>query len=380
MFAFIKKYKRIFIKLLVILIFLTFLITLIILKSNVDICETWTRSFSRFYQSTLGWVYKYIPFSLTEWLFIALLISGVTLFILFLINMIKRHFCKGFNQLANLGVILTVVFSLSFATFEMAYNRAPLPINLYEEKVNKTEYRKIIDYFVTDLNFCAEELTFGADGNLIMPCSLSDVNKMIEEEYKVLDGNDYFTNFTTYGKNMVFSFLFREFHITGITTTVTTEANINTLQTVDGIPFTVAHEIAHTKGVAREEDANLLAAYICLQSKNVYLRYSGYVYTIWSLLDLANYTGVDNEFKDVYGTLSAKFISNQAYDSSYWNSHRSLQQFAEWWNNLYLKASGEEGGTQSYNDSPVIIDPSTFEITTYSTFQKLYFLIYFKAN
>ena len=52
MFAFIKKYKRIFIKLLVILIFLTFLITLIILKSNVDICETWTRSFSRFYQST----------------------------------------------------------------------------------------------------------------------------------------------------------------------------------------------------------------------------------------------------------------------------------------------------------------------------------------
>ena len=85
-----------------------------------------------------------------------------------------------------------------------------------------------------------------------------------------MKGNSYFTDFTTYSKPMVFSFLFREFHLTGMTFLPTTEANINYLCTDSEKPFTFAHEIIHIirehfdliKNHKQENEANFGAGYM----------------------------------------------------------------------------------------------------------------------
>ena len=171
--------------------------------------------------------------------------------------------------------------------------------------------------------------------------------------------------------------MYREFHITGMTFMPTAEANVNKLNVTAGKPFTYAHELAHTKGAMREEDADLIASYITLNSDNYYLRYSGYYYTISSLLNLARYTGVDGDYDEVISLLDTRFTKNLRYNSAYWKEHNSWAEFANWWNDIYLKISGEKEGTDSYGDDTPSVDPSKHEITSFSSYQKLYFSIYY---
>jgi hypothetical protein len=68
----------------------------------------------------------------------------------------------------------------------------------------------------------------------------------------------------------------------------TGEVNIN-LQIPDYmIPFTAAHEWAHSLGIASEAEANFYAFLSCAKSKNDYIRYSGTVCALeYILTDLS---------------------------------------------------------------------------------------------
>ena len=84
-----------------------------------------------------------------------------------------------------LTIVLTVVsiITLYQATAEMAYNREKHPVTVYEEKVDKTEFRKINDYFIKDLNKVTSEMQFEENGNLICPYSIKEMNDLLEEEF-----------------------------------------------------------------------------------------------------------------------------------------------------------------------------------------------------
>lgn len=373
----IKNNKWLFIKLCTITCLLIFLIVCLILKNNQGVCEAWTRGFSRTYQNTLGWVFKYLPFSLTEWLIIGAVIGLLIYLVLTIVLLCKRKFKRGLFAFCNVLLIALGVLTSYFATAEMAYNREALPIELYEEKVDKSEFRTIIDYYLADLNYCTSQLTFDEQGEITSTPSIQELASQAEKEYQRLADNEYFTSFTTLAKPMAFSFLFREFQLTGVTFLPSTEANVSYLTPENEKPFTVLHEVAHSKGVMREEDANMVAAYLSLTSDNPLFRYSGYTYTLYSLLDLANYTGRKEEITEVYDEVPYEYLKNQSYSGKYWNDHDALAHFANWWNDLYLKFSGEEKGTESYSDTPIEVDPSTREITSFSAYQKLYFQIYY---
>ena len=371
-----KKYLKLFIKLIVISVLVTIFILFLILKTNSDICEWWTTHFVSGYLNVFGHITKWIPFSLTEIVMIGVIVLSIVFLVFCLIYIFKKKYSRSLHFLLNLSLVLFSVLTLYQLTAEMAYNRHRPDIKLYEKQVEKTEFRSIIEYYINDLNECCDHLEFDENGNLIEPMSHQELNAKLEEEYSKYP-SEYLLNFTTSTKPMVTSFMYREFHITGITFMPTAEANVNYLNVSSGKPFTYAHELAHSKGAMREEDADLIAAYIMLHSDSYYLRYSGYYYTIGSLLYLADYTGVETDKAELYAMINDKFFANNRYCRDYWNNHNSWASFANWWNNLYLKFSGESEGTDSYGDDDPTIDPSSKEITNFSTYQKLYFAIYY---
>ncbi|MDE7229367.1 MAG: DUF3810 domain-containing protein [Oscillospiraceae bacterium] len=55
------------------------------------------------------------------------------------------------------------------------------------------------------------------------------------------------------------------------------ECNINTAQPDYAIPFTAAHESAHSRGIAFENECNFLAFLSCINSEYPEFRYSGYM-------------------------------------------------------------------------------------------------------
>ncbi len=278
-------------------------------------------------------------------------------------------------------LVASSVIALYQATAEMAYNRHSQPIQVYEEKVEKTEFRKINDYFIADMNEVTKDLQFEENGEVVCPYSISEMNDLLAEEFKRLDNDydGYFTSFTTRAKPMVSSFIYRELHITGVTFMPTTEGNINYLNVNALKPITFAHEILHTKGVMKEEDADFIALYLMLTSNNSYFRYSGYYFSLSSLNYLASLTGVETDYEEVINSLNINYKNNRAFGSQYWKEHNAFADFGNWINDLYLKISGEKEGTDSYNDTPTHVDPDKKEVISFSLYQKLYFKLYYDA-
>ena len=376
---FFKNYKRLSIKILIGLFFVFIVVLFSLLKLNQGICEWWTRNFTSGWVVVFGHLTRWIPFSITE--ILGIIAIGLIIFYLVkvIIRLCKRKWIRSLSSLTNIFLIIFFALSLYFVTAEMAYNREAMPIELYNQKVEKTKFKEICEYFIEDWNYCASQLEFEESGKIKKNINFNEMNAKCIEEYKRLT-DPYFNSFTTNCKPMFTSFIYRECHITGVTFVPTGEANINYLGTEAEFPVTFMHELAHTKGVMREEDAVLLSNAMCLTSSDPYFRYSGYIYTMSSLLDLGSFTGVDTDYNDLVNQISPIILKNMNYEYDYWQSHRFFLDVAEWFNNLYLKISGEPNGTGSYDDTPIIIDPSSREITSFSMFQKLYFQIYYSQN
>src|SRR5207248_11260701 len=78
-------------------------------------------------------------------------------------------------------------------------------------------------------------------------------------------------------KPVYFSGLMSRLGISGVYSPFTGEPNYNALQPDFDLPFAVAHEMAHQRGFAREDEANFIAFLVCTKASNAYVRYSGYL-------------------------------------------------------------------------------------------------------
>lgn len=342
--------------------------------------EWWTRTFARFVQMTLGPIINLFPFSWSEWIF------GITVtYLLFLVYKIFKSVVKknwkivGHKTLLMVN-LLGITATFYFGTAGIAYQREPLPFSLYETSVEKQQFDSIIRYFIDDFNATSLRLDFDENGHLISPYTLHELNTLLREEFTALTDN-YFTPFTPQVKPMISAGLFTEFNITGVSIAITTEAMVNQRVPWASIPFTMAHELAHAKGVMREEDANLVALWMTLNSQNDFIRYSGYFSSISSLLNLAQYTGIENHRQNLVNLLSPTIRSNfQAY-GLFWQQYQWLDDFARAVNDFYLRILGNNG-VISYVDEEetetIEENGETVEvIVTFSPYQKLFFQHYF---
>ena len=372
----IKKIKWTIISSCFILLFTIFLIVINVLKNNAYFAEFWTINVARPINNIVGHISSFIPFSLTEFFFINLFLLIIMFLVFFIVYLKKKKVISATNQLLNIA--FTILLTISCYTFScgLAYNRLPLPIVLNNEG-NKEEYLDVINYYTDDLNSCTSQLSFKSSGDVISPYSFKQINKLVQDAYHILDGNNYYASFTSSSKKMLSSFIYREFQITGVTFSPFNEANINTLNVTCDIPFTIAHELAHTKGVMREEDANFLATYVLLKSDNYYLRYSAYMRTYYQILSVASYTDNKDDYAIIYQSIAENFLKNQSYNKQYWKDHDALEKISTFFNNLYLKVSGEKEGVASYEGGTYYHYDEEEKKLIPSKYQKLYFSIYY---
>ena len=110
-----------------------------------------------------------------------------------------------------------------------------------------------------DCNKCADELEFDSNGEIILPYSKNSLIEKLRIEYERIK-DDYYSSYTPKAKALGSSPLFTSVGIVGMYFGVLGEANYNTYSTNAELPFYIAHEMAHGKGVMRENDAQLVAA------------------------------------------------------------------------------------------------------------------------
>lgn len=374
-----SKYKKHFLASLITLCSILFILLLLfILRTSPYISEGWSRSISRVEEYISYYIFGWLPISGFE-LFVIAVIIYIIIWLIFTIRHLHRFKFRGSSKYwLNLGIVLSLIFTVYMGTAGMEYNRFTVPIPQHTELLkDPLEYKTIGKYFQDDFNSVADKLKFNKDGSLVNPYNDKELNQVMETEYKRLT-DDYFTSLTPKYKNMyLLGWLYREFQITGVAFAPTGEPNVNPLIPASEYPFTIAHEIAHTKGIIREEDANLVAAYICLTSKDPFLRYSGYTWTISSMYYLVRCTNVEKYYTDFVNGFSQSIYDEISFRYNYWKSHDILSEFSNFINNIYLMIQGDKG-TVSYSDNlDIKSENGIYTVNSYSRYQALYLYIYF---
>jgi hypothetical protein len=137
-------------------------------------------------------------------------------------------------------------------------------------------------------------------------------------------------------------------HITGVYTFFTGEANINVAFPDYTLPYTAAHELAHQRGIAREDEANFLAFLVCIGSEDAYIRYSAYV-NLYEYVASALASADRTLYAKAASTLPTLAVTEQRAYANFFEKYRdsTASEVSETVNNTFLVIHGTEG-TKSY--------------------------------
>ena len=136
--------------------------------------------------------------------------------------------------------------------------------------------------------------------------------------------------------------------ITGVYNPWLVEANVNIDQPDYGIPDTVAHEIAHTMGFAREDEAGFIAFLAGMYAQRPDYRYS-VLATAWVRLSNRLYVLDREGYEQAAAPVSDAMRRDYAAARQYWQQFEGpVREVSTQANNLYLQANMQTDGVQSY--------------------------------
>ena len=128
----------------VFLVFLFFFLFALFCSFTTASSEFFTKTFSRWYVTFFAFITSIIPLSLTEVFFVFIFITILFALIKCILSFKNKNKREG---VFNISLIFTIIFGIVSSYYFAcgnAYNREAIPVELYEEKVKKSEYLQII--------------------------------------------------------------------------------------------------------------------------------------------------------------------------------------------------------------------------------------------
>jgi hypothetical protein len=379
---FFKIYKK---HVILLSVFAFLLIMLSLLKGNEYISEyVFARGISRAYIKGVGTFTALLPFSVYEILIMAAFVYLIIVIIYIIKNLAGKNYQKALKRFMSFVAVMLAVVILYNVSASFAYKRQPLDLGLNREKPGSDIVFAAAQYFINDYNQIAENMERDDKGNIIPPCSFNELSLRLQAEFRKYD--DGYMGEAARAKPMLFSEIMSYLGFSGVFMALTAEPNINVNVPPKELPLVCAHEMAHSAGIMKENEANLMSYYILLNSQDPYLRYSGYGAAFYQIMGAVYFACGQQKYNQLAQQISPLIYKENANSAQYWENYASfLNGITEFFNDLYLKLSGIKEGTASYenpyqaDDTGEIDDDGNviYEIT-YSDVQYMFFTIYEK--
>ncbi len=341
---FIKKYVPLFTLVCSAIAFLS-LVLLIIARNSYAFCDFINSTVSSAYRFVMAKISSILPFSIFEVL--VYLVLPLAAFLVYASVRIFRDNVARIRYLFTLVGVVLILFSTYVLSLGIAYSTTPLYSRLDLPSVDITEDNLYYTakLLLDEANTLAERLEFDESGSAIMPYSTGELSKKISAAYSaVAEKYDFIPDFSSRVKPIATKDAMSNLHILGIYSYFTGEANINVHYPDFNIPYTTAHEFAHQRGIARENEANFIAFLVCLESDDDFIRYSGYV-RLYDYVASSLYKTNKDRYYDLLDEMSDAVRGELIADSEVYQRFAGnwLGELSNKMNDLYLKANGTEG-------------------------------------
>ena len=247
---------------------------------------------------------------------------------------------------------ITLIYSSFVLTFACAYRGVTLDEKLELERrdVSAEELKLTTAAVIEELNKYSKLVNYGEDRFSVMPYSFRELNSKLGEAYiSGADSYPFLQKMKSNAKPILLSEPMTYTHISGVYTFFTGEANVNTNYKDYNTPFTMAHEMAHQRGIAREDEANFVAFLICIESEDAYIRYSAYL-NMFEYLANALYKADKTAYSELITTVDINVRYELVAYSDYFDKYRDnvASDISGAVNNSYLISQGQVSGTKSY--------------------------------
>lgn len=318
---------------------------------STGFADFFNRYVSSIFRALFAHITSILPFSLAE----TLILAAIPASVIFLLYSAKVSAKKGrmAKQFLRLFAVLAFLLSSFVLNFGAGYDTTPL-----EDKIGLEVTEPTVDdlylasaYTLISLGDIEDEIAYKKSGQSDMPYSFGELTDKLNDAYDTLYTEYAFLSPLHMGvKRLAMSKPLTYTHLSGFYTCFTGEANVNINYPDYIIAFTTAHEMAHQRGVAREDEANFIAYLACTASDDVYLNYAGHA-NMMDYLASAMYKADPDGWRDrLYrfypDGLKREYAAYAAMFERYQDNIAS--EVSDAVNDTYLKAQGEEAGTASY--------------------------------
>lgn len=315
-----------------------------------DFANFYNRYPAAFLRGLFAAVTSVIPCSVAE----AFIIFAPVLMVAIIIYANKK-FTASWREVGKFLLMTLSVASLFFSTFALnfgaGYHTSSVDklLELERRDVSAEELRETAEFLVAEINKYTDTLTANKEGSTLMPYGYDTLSKKLVEAYdKVCDEHAFISRFSSRVKPVLLSEPWTYTHIAGVYTYFTGESNINVNFPDYTLPYTAAHEMAHQRGVAREDEANFVAFLVCAASDDAYIRYSGYL-NLYEYVSNALYRADKDAYAEVRAELDPVARMEMSAYSKFFDKYREnvAATVTETVNNTYLTIQGTPG-TKSY--------------------------------
>ena len=314
--------------------------------ANPVFSDFFNRYVASIFRGALASISNIIPLSIAE-----LIIVCSPLILFLLIRFCIKKFADSWKNVGIFCVcmlsIISLLFSVFVFTFGLGYYTSELDekLGLEQKEVSADELVKTAEWLIAGVNEEIENIAFIDKSSSVTPYSIREMNNILLESYSTLSKKySFIPKLTSYVKPIMLSEPMTYTHISGVYTFFTGEANINTNAPDYTIPFTAAHELAHQRGIAREDEANFVAFLVCSESDDPYIRYCGYLglceYVLNSL-----YRADRDRWETTYKKLDNRAIYEMIAYNDHYEKYRDnvVGEISGAINDAYLQANGTEG-------------------------------------
>ena len=218
---------------------------------------------------------------------------------------------------------------------------------IHEAAVSTRELTAVTAWFAENLSDTAD--TVARDENGLFAVSRQEIFSCYQEVY---DGAEVLFPFLEFEdqppKAMFYSKFMSAMNFTGVYCPFTGETNLNVDAPACLLPATVAHELAHQRSFASEQECNFLAVLASTTSGNPVYAYSGW---LMGYIHLSNalYEADREAWRTIRDSLPETVLTDLTDNNAYWAQYKGAASTAG--QKVYdtvLKAYGDADGIRSY--------------------------------
>lgn len=305
----------------------------------------------QFFPNVVGRLTGLLPFSLYEvilYLLVAAALWRISHGIVCLLQ--RRRPLRAKDGLCRAVFFVAAVFCMLSAACLANYGRSPLAeeLDLTIQPSSVEELQALCRTLAADAEAVMDEVERDSEGRFTIQGD--DVRGQAQAAmYHLGEMYEVFAGYYPKPKPVLWSEGMSYIDLTGMYSPFTIEANYNADAPDDVIPYTICHELAHLRGLIREEEAGFAAWLACYHSDSPQLRYSGAISALRYGLNALYKQMPYEEYAQFYNALPLPLRRDLWENSQYWKRHRSVSyQVGNKVNDAYLKVNAQEGGVKSY--------------------------------